>query len=188
MEQEFLKEIVARLESMGVPYAITGSIASNVWGTPRTTHDVDILVVLTGADIIPFVKAFSSSYYVSEPAVTEAVLRGTMFNVLDPSKGVKADFWLTPGDPFSGSMLIRRRRIEIVPGQEAYVGSPEDVLLHKLVWNQLNPSSRQLNDAAGIAAVQAGQLDLVYLREWANRQGTAEMLEQILQGKFLKRT
>jgi hypothetical protein len=75
-----------------------------------------------------------------------------------------------------------------VPGREAYVGSAEDVLLHKLVWHTITPSERQLADAAGIAAVQAGKLDLVYLREWAARQGTGDLLEAVLQGKYLKTT
>jgi hypothetical protein len=68
------------------------------------------------------------------------------------------------------------------------VGSPEDVLLHKLVWNKITPSERQLADAAGIAAVQVGNLDLEYLRTWAARQSTLETLEAVLQGKSLKGT
>ena len=52
MEQEFLQDMVSRVEQAGVRYAITGSIASNLWGTPRTTHDVDFVVVLSAGDEI----------------------------------------------------------------------------------------------------------------------------------------
>jgi len=85
-------------------------------------------------------------------------------------------------------MLSRRRRVEIVPGRLAWVGTPEDVLLHKLVWHTITPSERQLADAAGIASVQAAQLDLAYMRQWATQQGTAQLLEEVLQGKHLKKT
>ena len=51
LEQEFLKDVIARLEGTGVTYALTGSIASNFWGIPRTTHDVDVVVVLVPADV-----------------------------------------------------------------------------------------------------------------------------------------
>jgi hypothetical protein len=173
---------------MGLVYAITGSIASNLWGTPRTTHDVDVVVVLTAADIDPVVAAFADHYYISKEAVQDAVSRSSMFNVIDFTTGLKADFWVTKGDPFNESMLSRRRRIEIAPGQEAFVGSAEDVLLHKLVWNAITPSERQLADAAGIVAVQAGNLDLAYVRAWAARQATSEVLEAVLQGKHLKNT
>jgi hypothetical protein len=37
LQQEFLKDVIARLENLGVVYAITGSIASNLWGILRTT-------------------------------------------------------------------------------------------------------------------------------------------------------
>ncbi len=188
MEQEFLKDVVARLEGAGVTYVITGSIASNLWGVPRTTHDVDVVVVLSPADVPRLVAAFADRYYVSAAAAAEAVDRGSMFNVIDFDTSLKADLWVTKGDPFNQSLLSRRCRLEIVPGQEAYVGSAEDVLLHKLVWHTITPSERQLADAAGIAAVQAGKLDLAYLRQWAARQGTGDLLEAVLQGKYLKTT
>ena len=62
------------------------------------------------------------------------------------------------------------------------------MLLHKLVWNKITPSERQLADAAGIAAVQAGSLDLDYMRNWAAQQSTGDVLEEVLQGKYLKQT
>ena len=46
MEQEFLKDMIARLETLGGTYAITGSVAILVWGTPQTTHDGDVVGML----------------------------------------------------------------------------------------------------------------------------------------------
>jgi hypothetical protein len=189
LEQAFLKDIIERLETAKVVYAITGSIASNYWGIPRTTHDVDIVIVLQPEQISPLVSALSADvYYLSEQAVKEAVSSGNMFNLIDTSTGLKADFWVFKGDPFNQSMLSRRHREELVQGTQAYVGSPEDVLLHKLVWYKITPSDRQLSDAAGIAAVQKGNLDLDYMRAWAARQSTGDLLEDVLQGKYLKQT
>jgi hypothetical protein len=36
--------------------------------------------------------------------------------------------------------------------------------------------------------VQAGDLDLAYMRGWAARQGTSALLEEVLAGKYLKAT
>jgi hypothetical protein len=188
LQLEFLKDLVTRLEGLGVPYAITGSVASNIWGTPRLTHDIDLLVVLSRGNIPQILAAFPSPYYVSQQAVTEAVETGSMFNVVDTARGLKADFWVSAGDPFNQSMLSRRRQVELLKSLAAFVGSPEDVLLHKLLWHKITPSERQLADAAGIASVQAGKLDLDYLREWASRQHTEDLLEEVLQGKHLKET
>jgi len=134
------------------------------------------------------VEAFADSYYVSEDAVRQAVHSRSMFNVLDTGRGLKADFWISPDDPFSQSMLARRQKVELLSGLEAYVGSPEDVLLHKLVWHKMTPSERQLNDAAGIVAIRSGQLDLAYLRSWAAKQSTLDVLEAVLQGHGLKQS
>ena len=60
----------------------------------------------------------------------------------------------------------------------------EDVILHKLFWNRMTPSDRQLGDAAGIVAVQAGALDKNYLRYWAGELNVAAELERLLSGEI----
>jgi len=189
LQQEFLKTFLEHLEATGSLYVVTGSVASNFWGIPRLTHDVDVVVVLSLNQVSQVTAAFSSDrYYVSESAIREAVRDGRMFNVIDSRTGDKADLWVASGNAFNQDMLQRRRRVDLLPGVSAFVGSPEDVLLHKLVWHTITPSERQLADAAGIAAVQAGNLDLLYLREWAAKQGTSQLLEDALKGKGLKST
>ena len=58
--------------------------------------------------------------------------------------------------------------------------SPEDTLLHKLVWYKLGDevSDRQWGDAVGVLKVQAGTLDESYLNEWAGRLGVTDLLER----------
>jgi hypothetical protein len=188
LEQAFLSDIVARLEQAGVKYVLTGSVVSSLWGTPRSTHDVDIVVDLEAKAVRSIVAAFADRYYVSEPAIRDAIARHGMFNIVDSSAGVKADLWVAGQDPFDEELIKRRRQVQIAPGREAFVATPEDVLLHKLVWHTITPSERQLSDAAGIAAVQAGKLDLAYLNGWASKQGTSGLLADVLQGKHLKKT
>ena len=61
-------------------------------------------------------------------------------------------------------------------------------MLHKLYWNKLSPSERQLGDAAGVFAVQAGNLDLDYLRRWANDLAVTDTLEKTLNGEIRPKT
>jgi hypothetical protein len=188
LQQEFLRDLIGRLEALNAVYAITGSVASNFWGIPRLTHDVGVLVVLDLPRVSELLPAFPQPYYLSEQAAMDAVRSAGMFNIIDTRAGMKAAMWVSGGDAFSRSMLDRRRRIELLPGTEAAVGSPEDVLLHKLVWNKITPSERQLADAAGIAVIQKGRLDVEYLRSWATRQSTLQTLEAVLRGEGLKAT
>jgi hypothetical protein len=73
-----------------------------------------------------------------------------------------------------------RRAPRDVMGTSAMVASAEDVLLSKLEWSLKSGSSRQLDDARGIAVVQGGRLDLQYLRRWAAHLGVDELLSEVL--------
>ena len=55
--------------------------------------------------------------------------------------------------------------------------------MHKLNWNRISPSDRQLGDAAGVVAVQAGSLDKDYLRRWALELKLKVELERLLSGE-----
>ena len=109
-ERELLLDCVTRLNRADIPYMVTGSMASNFWGIPRTTHDVDIVILLAVQEVDQIVAGFADRYYVSEPMIREAVLRQGMFNIIDFSTSLKADFWVRGNDPFNQSMLSRRRR------------------------------------------------------------------------------
>ena len=46
-ERELLVDCLRRLYRSGITYYLTGSMASNYWGIPRTTHDLDFVVQLS---------------------------------------------------------------------------------------------------------------------------------------------
>jgi hypothetical protein len=96
---------------------------------------------------------------------------------------LKVDFWLPKPEPFDREMLRRRLPVTLF-GEPAWIATAEDVILHKLVWNRLTPSDRQLGDAAGVVAVQAETLDRHYLRQWAQALKLATDLERLLSGEI----
>jgi hypothetical protein len=69
-------------------------------------------------------------------------------------------------------------------GEAAWIATAEDVILHKLLWNRITPSDRQMGDAAGVVSVQAGALDTSYLRRWARELNLNNELEGLLSGKI----
>ena len=50
-ETELLQDCLGRLNACGLPYFLTGSMASNYWGVPRSTHDLDFVVQLRSEDV-----------------------------------------------------------------------------------------------------------------------------------------
>jgi hypothetical protein len=65
-----------------------------------------------------------------------------------------------------------------------WLATAEDVVLHKLYWNRITPSDRQLGDVAGVMEVQRGKLDEDYLRHWAGQLGVAPELAAALSGSL----
>ena len=62
MPQRNLLEIFAGpLNKLEIPYVVTGATASIIYGEPRLTNDLDLVVLLKVEDIVGFTGAFPSS-------------------------------------------------------------------------------------------------------------------------------
>ena len=182
-ERELLVDCLRRLNRAGITYMLTGSMVSNYWGIPRTTHDLDFVLQLPAESISKLLAEFSRDFYLEEAAIHAAYQPPHQFNAIDTRSALKVDFWLLKPEPFELEMFARRLAATLF-GQPAWIAAAEDVVLHKLYWNKLTPSDRQLGDAAGVVAVQAGKLDLSYLRRWAGELNVSATLEDLLAGKI----
>jgi hypothetical protein len=94
---------------------------------------------------------------------------------------LKADFWMLRPVAFEGEMFNRRLQ-DFWFDEKIWLATAEDVILHKLYWNRITPSDRQLGDIAGVVHVQRGKLDEGYLRHWAAELGLASELDSALSG------
>lgn len=182
-ERELLVDCLRRLNRSGVTYFLTGSMASNYWGIPRTTHDLDFVVQLPPSSIPRLIQEFQGDFYIEEEAVRAVYQPPHQFNAIDTRSALKVDFWLSQPGAFDQETLRRRVQVTLF-GELAWVSSAEDVILHKLLWNRLTPSDRQLGDSAGIIAVQAETLDKSYLERWASELEVQDGLERLLSGKI----
>ncbi len=182
-EQELVVDCIRRLDRARVDYFLTGSMASNYWGIPRSTHDLDFAVHLAPDSISPLVAEFAGDFHLDEVAVRQAFDPPHLCNAIDTRSALKVDFWLLWDDRFENAMLARRLHVRLL-GEMAWIATAEDVLLHKLLWNRLTPSDRQVGDAAGIVAVQGPALDATYLRSWGETLGVEDILEELLSGRI----
>ena len=179
-QQALLTRIVEALDGVGIPYMLTGSLASSLQGEPRASHDVDLVIDIAPGDVARVTRALSApGVYLDEDAVSAATRRRAMFNLIDSSSGDKADFWLLTDDPFDRERFARRMRVEAL-GLEVNVSAPEDTILMKLRWSaKAGGSEKQLNDALRVYELQAGSLDEGYLDKWAARLEVAAALAAI---------
>jgi hypothetical protein len=181
-EFDFLRDVIDRLEQVGVRYLLTGSMAANCWGTPRTTHDLDFLLDLRHGDVDRFVDAFDGMF-VQRESIRAAFRPPHQFNVVDGQSELKADFWLLAADPFDLIRFSRGRSLSIA-NQTLRVSAPEDVILSKLCWYRRHPAEQQLVDVAGVYAVQSTALDLDYIERWSEKLGVKELWDNVRSGQI----
>lgn len=186
-QEKLLLDALARLDRAGVTYMVTGSIASNFWGVPRTTHGLDFVVQLPPSHVPALVEAFREDYYIDEQAVRAAYQPPHQFNAIDTRSSLKIDFWLLRPIPF-GREMFRRRTLQPMFGREAWLATPEDVILHKLYWNRITPSERQRLDAPGVAAVRADDWTKLIFDDGAEKLDVSASLQEVLSGRIKPKT
>ncbi len=183
--ETLLVKIGTILEDLSIPYCITGGYAVSVWGRPRGTFDIDVVVELQAKNLKPLVRhlrELSSSGYIEERTAQDAIREAKEFNYFHPESGIKIDFWvITPRDR-TGREKLQRRIGRKIGGRAIYFISPEDLILSKLIWFQKTQSTRQLEDIGSVLKIQKA-LDMNYLRQAAKANATLEILEPLLHSR-----
>ncbi|MBL9219131.1 MAG: hypothetical protein JNG82_11620 [Opitutaceae bacterium] len=177
---DWLFQFIGPLERAGIPYAIVGSVASSVYGEPRITNDVDVLLQLAREDAPKLAGAFpAGGFYVPPPEVIEAELaraHGGHLNILALETMAKADFYPLSADE---AAWFARRRILEVDGRSLWFAAPEAVILHKLRFFREGGSEKHLRDIRGILAVSGAEIDRPALLADISRHGVADAWSRV---------
>lgn len=178
---DLLGVVGAQLDRIGCPRFTTGSVASMVYGEPRFTNDIDIVVRLDERGAREIAAAFvGDDWYVSAEAAVDAVRRRGMFNIIHVPSGLKVDLIVAPNDPYDTARFARVRSIRMPDGRLEPFSSPEDVILKKLAFFRESGSDKHLRDIATIVAVQGAEaLDWEYMALWAGRLGVEAEFERV---------
>ena len=176
--------VVDALDSLEVPYLITGSLASALHGVSRSTMDADIVAELRAEHAESFVQKLGEGFYTDLDAVREAIRLKSSFNAIHVDSAFKVDVFVCGDRPFDQAQLERRARHQLSPtaSRTAYFATAEDLVLSKLEWFRLGgeSSDRQWGDVLGVLKVQGSALDRPYLRQWAKELGLTDLLERAL--------
>jgi len=179
--EELLTEITRILKDLKIPYAITGGFAISVWGKPRYTSDIDIIVELMEKNIKPLAKklqAVDKDVYADEDMIKDALARKSEFNFIHPDTGIKVDFFVMDNSPYN-KLKIKRAILRDMHGAKAFFVSPEDLILSKLTWSKESYSQKQLEDIKTVLRNTKIKLDFKYIETWAENQGTTDILEDL---------
>jgi hypothetical protein len=171
LELQAAAEVVAILRGLGLPVLVGGSVASSVYGVPRTTHDVDIVTQFELSDVDALLRALGARYYQSREAIEEAVTMRTCFNLIDYTTMLKIDIFVLGDSAFARAELEGVRDLEVDRATGMWLPLPrvEDLIVQKLAWFEEGGrvADSQWRDVLGMLRVQRAALDLARLADLA---------------------
>lgn len=147
---------------------VTGATASIIYGEPRLTNDIDLVVDLLPGEVEGFSNSFPiDEFYSPPPEVIHAEIGRAMrghFNLIHHETGFKADIYTAGKDPLNHWGLQNRQPFQI-DDDELWLASIEYVILRKLEYYQEGGSEKHLRDISGILALSSNQIDFKVLDE-----------------------
>jgi len=177
---ELAAQVGARLDRIGVPWVLGGSVAGSLIGEPRSTLGIDMAIRLTMTQAERLVRAVEDDFYVSLDMVRSAVEQASSFNLLHFESAMKVDLFVLGGGELDTRQMERRQLIQA--GGDApvtvWTTAPDDLVLRKLTWFRAGGeiSDRQWRDVVGTLTTQGDRIDHVSLQEVADLIGIGDLL------------
>lgn len=161
-ETDPFRLFVDRLERAGIPYMVTGSVASMIYGEPRLTHHVDIVIELSRREAARLASAFEEDEFYCPPLEAIAAEAGRRvrgrFNLIHYTTGYKADLYLVGQDPLH-RWAMAQRTLLAVGASQVWFAPPEYVILRKLEYYREGGSEKHLRDIAAMLDVSGDRID-----------------------------
>lgn len=183
MDLKHLLTFLRIIEAIPLNYMVSGSIASILYGKPRLTQDMDIVVVFSADKIDRFVASFPiENYYCPPPeAIKEALKHGDqgLLNVIDQKTGFKIDIYPASDDPLITWGFENKKKVELIENEEVWVAPPEYVIVKKLEYFKEGSSQKHLEDIRGMLEVQDDRIDASLVKDWCNKRDLSNEWKQV---------
>jgi hypothetical protein len=182
MNEDLFTLFTSRFSSAGIDAVVTGSVAAMLYGEPRLTHDIDLVVLLDDASISALVQAFpEDEFYCAPEEVIRVEARRTLrghFNIIHHATGFKADVYLVGRDPLN-RWALRDRRTVALGDVTIDIASPEYVIVRKLEFFREGGSTKHLEDIRGIVRQQGEKLDRALIEAKVAEHGLVDEWRQV---------
>lgn len=176
-ELEVLKIVIRRLDSAGIHYMVSGSIAANFYTTPRMTRDIDIILDVGINDAEKLYSLFSDDFYADLDSIKGAVHERQMFNIIHNEGIVKVDFIIRKDTEYRRLEFERKKSI-VFEGLKMYVTSPEDLVISKMYWSKDSLSETQLRDVRNLLRTVT-DIDTDYIEKWVDELGLDTIYKEV---------
>jgi hypothetical protein len=161
-EPNIFQIFLSRLNKIDVRYMITGAVAVIIYGEPRLTQDIDLVIELKTNHIETFRKSFPPEEFYCPPEESLKVeinrpLRGH-FNIIHLETGFRADCYMMGEDQLHHWGMSSRTKLNF-EGESIWVAPAEYVILRKLEYYRDGKSEKHLRDIASILSISGDRID-----------------------------
>lgn len=167
---------VAPINRAGIEYMVTGGLAAVVYGHPRLTLDIDLVIRFGAHEAGTFSALWPPEDFYCPPTASILEEHGRAahghFNVIHRESAMRADVYLAGTDDLS-AWALERRVCRVVEGEAVQFAPIVYVIVNKLRYFQMGESDRHLRDVARMMEISGSEVDLAALREWIARLNLA---------------
>ena len=174
--EDVLTRFSRPLAVLGLPWMITGGAAAIVYGEPRLTNDLDVVLAMQPADAARVATAFTAAdTYVppTEVLEIEAARRthGHLIVIHGPTS-LRADVYIAGDDPLHAWGLARRRTLRV--GElDVSLAPPEYVIVRKLEYAAQGGGDRHLRDIGRMLERRLTVIDEDVITQFAESRRSA---------------
>ena len=166
-------------------YVLTGSVASIVYGEPRLTYDIDVVILLQEKEIDKFINAFPpEEFYCPPEEIIHTELKRDLyghFNLIHHETGFKADIYFAGKEELLKWAFNNKQQIEF-SGITVPVAPPEYVIIKKLEYYKEGKAEKHLTDIQGILSNSKELINFDFLKTKIFERGLTGIWEIINKG------
>jgi hypothetical protein len=167
-----------RIEAAELPVFIGGSVGSSLWGEPRSTLDIDLVIAAGREDAERLVAACPADRFYVPPleVVRRELARGGegSFNIIDMETSLKADCYPQGADDLNRYGFATAVEIDLEDLGRVRVASPTYLVARKLRYFAMGGQDKHLRDIRGIIQASGDRLDQAAIEAWASESGTLQ--------------
>jgi len=155
---DLLRDLVAAAEEHGLRWFVFGAQAAILWGSARSTNDVDITVI-EPHDMDKFAKTLRKHGFDLKFSDREFMAKSRVFPFNHRSTGIKLDVVI--GGPWLETEFVDRAVEFDFEGVRVPVITPEDLIIMKTLAGR----PHDVQDIRAVIARQRSSLDVARIRE-----------------------
>ena len=173
----FVKKLVNAFETKKLDYAFTGALAASFYGVPRTTSDVDVLIVV--ANKAEFKKKIVRALKEADLEFDEQKIEAAL------TSGYKIATFKDKKTPYTLDIIFSEDKLDKKLGKignlKTFFQSPEGLIAAKLRMIKATlPPERAIKDRQDVQAILAfTRVDVEAVKKQAQKDRTLEIFEAL---------